>query len=120
MKKRRSASSASSPPTLRTGIRAAHITKPQAALHSNRRVLVNIVSRRRPHLKRRERRRCLRNIVSGAFSPEKPRSQGFKYMRVNQRFVRSNLIWGAKRFTSEILNPAVDLPETGTVPKWPK
>jgi len=89
-------------------------------LHSNRGVLVNIVSRRRPRLKRRERRRCLRNIVWGVFSPEKPVSQDFKYMRVNQRFVRSNLTWGAKQFTSEILKQEVDLPYAGTVAKWPK
>ena len=41
-------------------------------------------------------------------------------MRVNQRFVGSNLIWGAKQFTSEILRQEVDLPGTGTVAKWPK
>jgi hypothetical protein len=41
-------------------------------------------------------------------------------MRVNQRFVGSNLIWGAKQFTSEILKQQVDLPDAGTVAKWPE
>jgi hypothetical protein len=90
-------------------------------LHSNPRVLVSIVNLCLPRLKRNRTAPISPQIfILGAFSPEKPKSQGFKQMQVNQRFARSNPTRGVKYFTSKILNLTVDSRQAGTVAKWPK